>query len=65
LLKTLFSSSLFSYHLYRKPNQGQGNKLAEYAKHHIFRVVIKARHVRAPVQIRIQTQNDFCCFPCV
>jgi len=26
-------------------------KLAEHVKHHIFRVVIKARHVRAPVQM--------------
>jgi len=26
-------------------------RLAEYVKHHIFRVVIKARYVRAPVQM--------------
>jgi len=34
-----------------KPNRGQGDKLEEYVKHHIFRVVIKARHVRALVQM--------------
>jgi len=25
--------------------------LAEYVKHHIFRVVIKSRHIRTPVQM--------------
>jgi len=41
-------------------------------KHHIFRVVIKAPHVGPKGActvytdvIRIQTKNDFCCFPCV
>ena len=37
--------------LYRKPNRGQGDKLAEYVAHHIFRVVSKSRHVMAPVQM--------------
>jgi len=38
----------FSYQLYTKPNPC--DKLAKYVKHHILQVVIKARHVRSPVQ---------------
>jgi len=47
-LRFLFSSV---YSVTDYTETANGDKLVEYVKHHILRVVIKAHHVRAPMQM--------------